>query len=104
MKKREILKHAVINSFCTALYVIFIVLFIYLLSLIFPNGEIILIPIAMLMLFVFSAAFTGSLVFLKPMMWYLDGKKKEAVSLLVYTLGIFLILTIIAFLLLILFI
>ena len=56
------------------------------------------IPISMLMLFVFSAGFTGFLVFGRPIMWYLDGKKKEATSLLFYTLGILLLLTIVVFL------
>jgi hypothetical protein len=64
----------------------------------------ILIPIAMLMLFVFSAAFTGILILGRPVMWYLDGKKKEAIYLLFYTLLVFFVVTLIAFLLLILFV
>ena len=52
----------------------------------------------MLMLLVFSAAFTGFLIFGKPIMWYLDNKKKEAFSLLIYTLSLFLIITLIALL------
>ncbi len=46
----------------------------------------ILAPIALLMLFVFSAALTGFLIFGKPALMYIDGKKKEAVALLGYTL------------------
>jgi mannose/fructose/N-acetylgalactosamine-specific phosphotransferase system component IIC len=55
------------------------------------------IPIAMLLLLVCSAAITGFLVFGKPVMLYIDGNKKEAISLLGYTLGILVIITIIAF-------
>ena len=34
-------------------------------------------------------------------MWYLNGEKKEAISLLAYTLGILLVIIVVAFLLLI---
>ena len=44
-------------------------------------------PFAILMLFVLSAAIVGMLVFGKPALWYLDGKKKEAVRLALYTVG-----------------
>lgn len=46
-----------------------------------------------LLLFVFSAALTSMLIFGRPVLWYLDGKKKEAISLLTHTLVIFLIIT-----------
>ena len=91
------------NSLITAAYVILVALFIYLASQgLFEQNNTVLIPIAMLMLFVFSAALTGFLIFGKPFMWYLNNKKKEALSLLFYTLGIFLAITVIALLLLIL--
>jgi hypothetical protein len=97
MKRREIIMSAFMNALGTAVYVILIALFIYLGSQgLFGEGESVFIPIAMLMLFVFSAAFTGFLIFGRPIMWYLDNKKKEALSLLFYTLIIFLIITIIA--------
>ena len=44
-------------------------------------------PLAMLLLFVFSAAVTASLVFGKPILLYLDNFKKEAFKLLLYTLA-----------------
>jgi len=64
--------------------------------------ETIFIPIIMLMLFVFSAALTGFLMLGKPIMWYFDGKKKEAWSLFFYTLGFFFIITLIILLIFIL--
>ena len=67
------------------------------------RGNFFLIPVALLLLFVFSAALTGYLVFGKPVLWYLDGKKKEALELLFTTLGILSVISTLAILLLILF-
>jgi len=96
MEKREIIRQALINALGTAVYVILIASLMYLAEEgVFGENPSVFIPIAMLMLFVFSAAFTGFLVFGKPVMWYLDGKKKEALSLLFYTLSFFLFITLI---------
>lgn len=93
----EITRYALIDSIGTALYVIGVASFMYLGSLgAFGNKSSIFVPIVMLMLFVFSAAFTGSLVFGRPVIWYLEGKKEQALSLVVYTLGLFLAFTLIA--------
>ena len=46
---------------------------------------------------VFSAAFTGFLVFGRPIMWYLDGKKKEAMQLFFSTLILLLMIAIVIF-------
>ena len=100
---RNTVKYALINSLGTAAYVVLIVSFMYFLGNQFPSDDkTIFAPIALLMLFVFSAAFTGALVFGRPVIWYLDGKKKEAVSLLFYTLSIFLMITLAVFITLIL--
>ena len=99
IKKEKIIKYASINSLGTAIYVIAVASLMYLGSQgAFGTTPSIFVPIAMLMLFVFSAAFTGSLIFGRPVMWYLDGRKKEALLLLIYTLGIFLVVTLIVFL------
>jgi len=44
-------------------------------------------PFAFLMLFVISAAIVGYLVFGQPVVLYLDGKKKEALSTIGQTIG-----------------
>lgn len=62
-----------------------------------PNA---LIPIMMLTMFVVSAAITGFLVLGKPIMWYLDGKKKESVNLFAATIGYLTLFAVIAFLIL----
>jgi|SRR3989344_1401508 len=93
----KILKRAFIDAVGTAFYIILIVSLIFSLRN-FPKIEDTpLIPIAMLLLFVCSAAITGFLVFGKPVMLYIDGKKKEAVSLLTHTLGMLVLITIVAF-------
>lgn len=98
----KLITRALVDSLGTLLYIILIVLFLFSLQRFSsqPDNNI-LIPIAMLLLFVSSAAITGFLVFGKPIMLYLDGKKKEAVSLLSYTIGILVLITIIAFIVLI---
>jgi hypothetical protein len=47
----------------------------------------VLAPIGFLMLFVVSAAVIGMLIFGKPVMLYVDGKKREAVALVVHVIG-----------------
>jgi len=99
----KIIKNALIDSFGTAAYIVLVVSFIFSLRILAPKEDTIIIPIAMLLLFVFSAALTGTLVFGKPILWYIDGKKKEAISLVGYTLGFLFIITILVFMILIAF-
>lgn len=42
-------------------------------------------PVAFLLMFVLSAVVVGGLIIGKPIMFYLDGKKKEAISLFLST-------------------
>ena len=94
----RILKRAFIDAVGTAAYIILVVSLIFSLQAFSQEPEeTIIIPIAMLLLFVCSAAITGFLVFGKPAMLYIDGKKKEAVLLLGYTLAILFLITIAAF-------
>jgi len=100
----KILKTAIFDSLTTTAYIIAIS------SFMFWAGEsklgannTFLAPIAMLLLFVFSAALTGFLVFGQPAILYLDGKKKEALTLLTYTLAILSGITILSIILLIIF-
>lgn len=92
----NIIKIAVLNAMGTILYIVLIASFLSNAQHIFGPDEpkTVLVPIMMLSLLVFSVAVTGSLIFGRPILWYLDGKKKEALSLLIYTLGIFFLATI----------
>ena len=95
MENSRIFGYAFVNSVITALYVVLVALFMNSLEGSSSNSTTVFIPITMLMLFVFSAAFTSSMVFGRPIIWYLDGKKREALSLLLYTLGILMIVTVV---------
>jgi len=100
----KIWKTALVNALATSLYIILVGSFMYYGTLIkVGRANEILAPIAVLFLFVFSAALTGYLIFGKPALMYIDGKKKEALSLLTYTLGFFSIITFIAIILLVAF-
>jgi hypothetical protein len=59
-----------------------------------PDDHGILAPLVFLSLFVLSAAVMGMLVFAAPVMLYIDGKKKEAVRLLAWTIGSFAAITV----------
>ncbi|MFA5841738.1 MAG: hypothetical protein WC835_02125 [Candidatus Paceibacterota bacterium] len=100
----NIIKNAAINAMGTALYVALVATFLSNTQYIFGRDggdpKSVLVPIAMLLLLILSAAITGSLVLGKPILWYLDGKKKEALSLLAYTLGDLFIIMIIVWIIL----
>ena len=86
---KKILKHAIINAGVTGAYILLVAAFLNNIESIFgytQPDDTILAPVIMLLLFVISAAITGFAVFGKPIMWYLDGKKKEATHLLFYTI------------------
>ena len=100
----KIQKTAFLNALATTLYIIAVASFMYYGSTVkLGRVNTILAPIALLLLFVFSASLTGYLIFGKPAQMYIDGKKKEALSLLTYTLIFFSIITFIAIFLLITF-
>ena len=97
--KSAILKYAGLNALGTVLYISLVASLFFYAPVIFGSTgkDTVLIPIAMLSLFVLSASVTGMLVLGRPILWYLDGKKKEAVSLLVMTVAVLFLLTCIAF-------
>ena len=95
---KKLLRIATINSLAVLVYVNLVVALISYLEKNFSNQpDTWFTPVAVLMLFVLSAAIVGSLVFIRPVMIFLDGGKKEAVMLLAYTIGCLLVLTVIAF-------
>ena len=98
----QIMKRAFINATGTLAHILLVVLLISSLQNAIPKASnTILIPIAMLLLFVFSAGLTGGLVFGKPVLVYLEGRKKEAVHLVAYTLAFLLLFTLITFILMV---
>lgn len=97
MNNRSLIARAFINALGTTSYIALVVLFMQYAPKFFEemkgdNNPIA--PMIFLMLFVISAATTGFLVLGKPILVYLEGGKKEAVKLFIYTLaflGIFLL-------------
>ena len=96
-----VIKIAGLNATLTALYIAAVSTFLSYASEIFGKEEpkTALVPIAMLSLLVFSVALIGSLIFGRPILWYMDGRKKEAISMLAYTLGAFSLFVVAAFIL-----
>ena len=87
---QSIVKNALMNAFAAALYITAVATFLSHAEKILgpdPVEKTAFIPMFMLSLLVVSAAVTGFAVFGRPAMWYLDGKKKEALALLAATLG-----------------
>lgn len=96
--KKDILKYACINSFLTAFYIALVASFLfYVLRSFQQEPDTVFAPLLMLMLLVFSVALMGVLIFGRPILWYMDGRKKEAVSLISYTLSVFFIIMFLAF-------
>lgn len=100
----QIKKTAILNALLTAAYVIGVAIFMYWGGTMkIGRSNSFLIPISFLMLFVFSASLTGYLIFGKPVQMYIDGRKKEAVSVLLNTLLVLAGITFVALVLLLFF-
>ena len=75
-----------VNSLCGLVYAALVVLFMSNAQNIFGKNDNFLTGIIVLLIFILSALITGSLVLGKPAMLYLDGQKKEGITLLFYTI------------------
>ncbi len=82
------MKKPILYSFVAIVYIAFIVSLMNFTNHLLPK-ETILIPMVMLGLFVLSAAVMGFLFLSEPLGLYLDGKKKEALSLFGKIVGFF---------------
>jgi hypothetical protein len=98
----KIIKNALINSVLAIAYIAIVASAIFNGEKLFGSDKSVFVPIMMLCLLVFSVALMGVLVFGRPVMWYLDGAKKEAVKLLLCTLG-FILAALVIFLLVLVF-
>ncbi len=91
-------KNPFLNALGATLYIVLIVLFINSLKVFADKPDTIIIPIAMLSLFVLSAATMSTLFFYRPIQIYLDGDKKGAFDLFLKTLVVFACITALIFL------
>jgi hypothetical protein len=85
-KDYKIIKDAFIQSSCLLIYVAIVATILNNGEKIFPQMPSVIGAIIFLMLFVFSAAISFSLVFGRSILAYLDGRKKEGVMLFIYTI------------------
>ena len=83
----KIIKNALINSVLAVAYIALVATFMNNAEKTFGPENKFMAAITMLSLLVFSVAMMGILIFGRPLMWYLDGNKKEAIKLLFSTLG-----------------
>lgn len=96
--KLKIREQAFINSLLAFIYIILIVLFMNNGAKLFGEDDRgILAPIGILSLLVLSATVMGILIFGKPIMFFIDGNKKDAIKLTTYTIIGFFIITVIYF-------
>lgn len=96
-------KNPLLNAFLSTLYVSGVASFMfYAPKYLGPEGkaDTVFAPIAMLSLFVLSAAIMGYLFLSQPAQLYLNGQRGEAVGLFLRTVAIFACFTLLAFLLL----
>lgn len=95
--KKHIISTALLHAIAAAAYIALVVFVVNNGNAWFGNDKPPFTGIAMLMLFVLSVAVMFSLAFLRPVLWYLDGKKKEALQFFSWTFIFFFILTVVAF-------
>lgn len=87
MNNKKLVWLSVLNSFGVLAYVSLLVAFMSNSQRIFGKDDNAMIGVVMLLIFIFSALVTGSLVLGRPILLYLDGKKSEALKLLFYTMA-----------------
>ncbi|OGE95559.1 MAG: hypothetical protein A3H72_01670 [Candidatus Doudnabacteria bacterium RIFCSPLOWO2_02_FULL_48_8] len=92
----KLLKTAIAHSVLVLAYIIIIVSVMNNAEKLFGPKENMWAPVAFLMLFVLSAAVMGTLIFVKPVIMYMEGAKKEAIWLLGYILGCLVVITVLA--------
>lgn len=87
MKKMNLILNSFLQALGTLVYIAIVVGIMSNGDKIFSNDKGLLIGMAMLMLFVVSAAICGFLVFGKSIILFLENQKKEALKLLYFTIG-----------------
>jgi hypothetical protein len=87
MKNSKLIMISFLNAFGVTIYVAGISFVMRSGGKIFDETNNFLGPVAFLLLFVLSAAITGTLTLGRPVWLYLENRKLEAVKLFLYTLG-----------------
>jgi len=85
MENKKLVYYAVLDAIGTFLYVVLVAWFMSHASQFLGKEDNFMSPVVALLIFIISALVTSSLVLGRPIMYYLDGKKKEALKLFFYT-------------------
>ncbi len=101
MKKSKLVLRGIIQAIGVFAYIFLLSAFMYKANnWLGGDDQELIAPILALLIFVFSALITGSLVLAKPIMLYIDGQKKDGIKLLFYTGASILVLIFFVFLIL----
>lgn len=90
-------KNPIINAFSATVYIVLVVSLLFYFSTFEGMDNSILIPITILSLFVLSASVMGYIFIYNPLQLFLEGKKEEATSLFLKTVGTFALITAVIF-------
>lgn len=86
MKQNEIMQKSILAAVGVEVYIFLIATIMNNGEKIFGKQDTVVLIVIMLMIFTLSAAVVGGLIVAKPIFLYIDGKKKEAVSLFISTI------------------
>ena len=100
MSSKTIIKYAFLHALSVAAYIALVAAFMTNVNKLFGQEQSLLSVMAFLLTLVISVAAMGLIIFARPAMWYLNGSKKEAVVLSLYTIGFLVLIALIVFLIL----
>lgn len=86
MGNKKLFYYGALHSLGVLAYVSLVALFMDNAQKIFGKNDNLIIGVIMLLIFILSALITGSLVLGRPILYYLEGQKREGVRLLLYTM------------------
>ncbi len=100
MSNKKIIKYALLHAVGAVAYIALVAGLIINAEKFLGKANNLLGVMAFLLTFVISAGIMGLMIFGRPAMWYLNGSKKEAVALSLYTIGFLVLIAVIVFLIL----
>lgn len=95
-------KNPLLNALAAALYIVAVAAILFYGPRAIGSVNSVIVPIALISLFTLSAAVMGYIFLSRPAELYFDGKKKEALRLFLSTVLFFGLITLVAFLILVL--
>ena len=97
MNHKTIIKYAFLHAVGAAGYIALVAAFMTNANKFLGQANKLLGTMAFLLTLVISVATMGLLIFGRPAMWYINGSKKEAVVLSLYTIGFLVLIALIVF-------